>query len=223
MKTTIIKMSNAYEHQSFICGLSEPDIIDCRDIESTKCYCDDEACIKLRQRLADAGFFGIHFIDSGNYHYLSLFFLEQIKEDFNLLLIDHHPDDQPPGFGDILSCGGWVLKAKEELPYLNNVYSFGLKDTDSSDILAFTDSIPTDLPLYISIDKDALSKDFAITDWDQGSLALPQLLDLLEAVCSNRKLLGIDICGDTCEEDLDASDINSSTNSILFDFFKGKF
>ncbi|MCF0128182.1 MAG: hypothetical protein HUJ70_06400 [Pseudobutyrivibrio sp.] len=216
-------MSNAYENQPFVEELDSCRILDFRQLESTKCYCDEESSSILQNKLKTIGFNGIHFIDSGNYHYLTLFFLEQIKEDFNLLLVDHHPDDQPPGFGDILSCGGWVLKAKETLTCLNKVFSFGIKDSPQKSIADFMKEIPNGLPLYISIDKDALSKEFAITDWDQGNLTLPQLLDLLEAACESRRILGVDVCGDTCEESHEASDINSSTNSILFDFFEGKF
>ena len=46
---------------------------------------------------------GIHFLDSGNYHYVSKIWMEKIEEEFELLVLDHHTDMQPPMFGDILS------------------------------------------------------------------------------------------------------------------------
>ena len=49
---------------------------------------------------------GIHFLDSGNYHYVTKLWLDQVKEPFDLLVLDHHTDLQQPMFGDILSCGG---------------------------------------------------------------------------------------------------------------------
>lgn len=33
---------------------------------------------------------GIHFLDSGNYHYVTKLWLDQVKEPFDLLVLDHH-------------------------------------------------------------------------------------------------------------------------------------
>ncbi|MCF0130793.1 MAG: hypothetical protein HUJ71_03655 [Pseudobutyrivibrio sp.] len=217
MKTTIIKMSNAYNNQDFYHKASFLEVVDCTDVFSTKCYCDDESVTSLRLRLSTMGYDGIHFIDSGNYHYLSLLFLEKIETDFNLILFDHHSDDQPPGFGDILSCGGWVLDAKTHLSHLKNVYSYGVGEYVSPS------DIPTDIPVYISIDKDILSYDYAITDWDQGNMTLGELTSTLQDIFLNRDILGVDVCGDTSDVSLDQESINNSTNAFLFDFFTSLF
>ena len=82
-----------------------------------------------------------------------------------------------------------------------------------------------DVPLYISIDKDVLREEDARTNWDQGELALDQLLKLLELIFEKRKVIGADICGenppDTARpisgEDLQ---INSRTNRELLLFLK---
>ena len=37
---------------------------------------------------------GIHFLDSGNYHYVTGIMTEQIKQGFSLILFDHHTDMQ---------------------------------------------------------------------------------------------------------------------------------
>ena len=81
------------------------------------------------------------------------------------------------------------------------------------------------MPLYISIDKDVLREEDARTNWDQGELALDQLLKLLELIFEKRKVIGADICGenppDTARpisgEDLQ---INSRTNRELLLFLK---
>ena len=59
----------------------------------------------------------------------------------------------------------------------------------------------------ISIDKDVLSKDFASTDWDQGTMTLESLEALLKAYSAGREIIGADICGcfpesegGTCED-----------------------
>ncbi len=53
--------------------------------------------------------------------------------------------------------------------------------------------------LYISIDKDVMSKESYLTDWSQGSLSLTGLMNLLEAafrcLSAEGHIIGIDLCG----------------------------
>ena len=44
---------------------------------------------------------GIHFIDSGNYHYMTRLWLTRMDQPFCLLVYDNHTDMQPPAFGGI--------------------------------------------------------------------------------------------------------------------------
>lgn len=103
-------------------------LIDCQDISGTDCYCDEIAEEAIKSRLTGIGPEGIHFLDSGNYHYLTLFFLQKLPEDqpFELILFDNHPDSKEPAFGDILSCGGWVRKAWEKVPGLLKITMIGM-------------------------------------------------------------------------------------------------
>lgn len=102
-------------------------ILDFTDIPGTDCYCDDRAKEIIRDRLSSYGPEGVHFLDSGNYHYLTLFFLEKIPKDqaFDLILFDNHPDSQAPAFGEITSCGGWVREAWIRFPNLRRVILAG--------------------------------------------------------------------------------------------------
>ena len=209
-------MTDAYSHQSFYNNQKNINIIDCRDVDSTRCYLDDEAKKVLTDRISELSAEGLHFIDSGNYHYLSLLWLTKITENFNLVLFDHHPDNQPPSFGQITSCGGWVLEATETLPHLKNVYTYGIGEEIP------VEQLPNDLPLYISIDKDALSTDFAITDWDQGDMTLSQLLEMLSVLFEKHQVIGVDICGDSGEYAESGAEINNQTNVTLFDFLSEK-
>ena len=85
------------------------------------------------------------------------------------------------------------------------------------------DTRPTHLstPVYISIDKDALSTSEAATNWDQGSLTFAQLADTLTALAQNHKILGIDICGERAR-DMDFADtatadaLNNTLNEKLY-------
>lgn len=205
-------MTDAYEYQSFYEKIDDLNIVDCRGISGTRCYLDDEAKRQLLEKISSFDYQGIHFIDSGNYHYLSMLWLMKVDVDFNLVLFDHHPDNQPPSFGEITSCGGWVLEASDTLSHLKNVYTFGVGEEIS------VDDIPADLPIYISIDKDILDPTYAITDWDQGSMTLDEMKTLIAELTSHHNVLGVDICGDAGENPENAAAINNTTNEILFDF-----
>ena len=96
-----------------------------------------------------------------------------------------------------------------------------LNSTDLSSLVCseFTSVLPSNL--YISIDKDALSTSEAATNWDQGSLTYGQLADTLTALAENRKILGIDICGERARdmgfEDTAAADaLNNALNEKLY-------
>lgn len=56
-------------------------------------------------------------------------------------------------------------------------------------------------PLYISLDKDVLSADEAIVNWDSGHLTTPEVLAVIHACCEAARgvLAGIDIVGDWSE------------------------
>ena len=80
--------------------------------------------------------------------------------------------------------------------------------------------------LYISIDKDALNTQEAATNWDQGSLTFKHLADALQTLARNRKILGVDICGERSRdmgfEDTAAADaLNNALNKKLFHLLTG--
>ena len=75
-------------------------------------------------------------------------------------------------------------------------------------------------PVYISIDKDVLRKQDAITDWSNGNLTVMQLQAVLRIIYAHEKLIGIDITGE-CSATLDYftevedAAINNNTNVEL--------
>ena len=177
--------------------------LDFTTLEGTTCYCDPDSEKAIEQSFKNMPSAALHWIDGGDYHYLTEIWMRKLDRPFSLLLIDNHSDDQPPSFGaDILSCGGWVAHSRRT----NN--------------MLFPDS---DL-LYISIDLDWLSPDYARTNWNQGVGSLDELLDTLQQAVSTKKLAGVDICGGiTAAQGGRAEDfaINRRTRDILQAFFSG--
>ena len=118
--------------------------LDCTKIVGTDCYCDDDAIKEINELIDNAGSGtfenrgnstndiapqpGIHFFDNGNYHYMSKLWTDRVQEPFTLIVFDHHPDMQPPRFGGILSCGGWVKEVLDNNKFVQNVIIIGVKD-----------------------------------------------------------------------------------------------
>ena len=254
-RTVIQDFTGVYAKQPFMQELRESaasnrDIhwLDCTQIAGTDCYCDDDAVKTIRGQIADAGITdarGIHFIDGGNYHYMSKIWTDMVQEPFSLVVFDHHPDMQEPRFGGILSCGGWVLEVLKNNPFVQSVTLIGVADhlvdeirteisqTENARVLdkvtfireselsetAFS-SISRPTPLYISIDKDALTPAYAATNWDQGSLSTESLKGIIASLAASHKILGIDICGERARdiEDSRADALNSELNRELAEF-----
>lgn len=204
---TIINISGIYDEESWT--IPGAYVLDLRHLEGCCCYCDPAAEETLRRAIGGLNACGIHWIDTGDYHYITKLWMDKLQEPFVLALFDNHSDDQEPGLGDILSCGSWVLAARAGLPLMKSDY---LNTAD----------IPGDLPVYLSIDMDVLSGQFARTDWDQGVMTLDELLSAIGSIASGHRILGIDVCGGlTAAKGARAEDfcINARTRTILADYF----
>lgn len=248
----MMNFSGIYRRESFYEG-EKVTWVELKGLPGSNCYCDEEAMEQIREKIRNFPAKGIHFIDSGNYHYMSRIWLEKMAQPFRLLVFDNHTDMQPPAFGGILSCGGWIAAAIEELPFLQEIFLCGpdeeaysqvppeLKDKvrffsrerlrgsaeeeGESSTGDFFTKIPTDLPIYISIDKDVLCPADACTTWSQGDMHLDKLLEFLEIVldrceAAGQQIAGIDVCGE-CDPDQEAgSEKNDAANRALLDIFR---
>ncbi|MBO7117444.1 MAG: hypothetical protein J6V81_02070 [Bacteroidales bacterium] len=195
MQNLKCNFSGIYLLEDFLDGT----ILDFTGLEETRCYCSRQSADIIRAALAPYGPGGLHWIDSGDYHYVSLFIQEMIDEPYSLVLFDHHPDDQAGAFGqELLSCGSWVSEVHRLKNWRQSAEN-----------------------VYISIDKDVLSKEFALTDWDQGDMTLDELFASIRDISLNHRIIGVDICGEpsvldgTCSEDVS---INSKTNRLIQEF-----
>jgi len=212
----IMNFTHVYEQERFLRN-KRFQWIDCSKINGTNCYCDETAMRTLKQLLAPYSPEGIHFIDSGNYHYVSKLWTDKINEPFSLIIFDHHPDMQPTLFDNLMSCGCWVKKVLDTNSNIRKVCIIGASDALLQRIKGqFPDQLifysEQDLshekgwkrfatnhlnePVYISVDKDVLNKESALTNWDQGSLSLNELEELLTFILRKQDVIGIDICGE---------------------------
>ncbi len=244
--------------------------MDCSDIEETDMYCSKNAYEKIWGRIEPYGIQGIHYIDSGNYHYITKIITDHITEPFGLVMYDHHTDMQIPMVPEMMSCGDWAGQALSQNKNLRQLVIVGPPESDieqtlesysgsqSGRLVTFSAEdlhgdllenklklIRTDLPLYISIDKDVLGPEYTETNWSQGDMSIDGLERLLSVflggqgeeknsdACRNdernagdirhSRILGIDICGEIqtdipVPEYLEAEEKNEKVNIELFRF-----
>ena len=240
-ETVIMNFSGIYKNQNFYKDHAEKEIFwtELSDLSGCNCYCDAEASDRIRKEIQAFTGNGIHFIDSGNYHYMTRLWLEKLQVPFRLLVFDNHTDMQPPAFGGLLSCGGWIAVSLEELPLLQEVILVGpdeeaytqvepdlqqkvlflsrekLSTMTAEEKEGFFNNLSEDLPLYVSVDKDVLCKGDASTTWSQGDMLLSELMSFLELVLERQNILGMDVCGecdmDSCSEDF----LNDHANEAI--------
>lgn len=217
--------------------------IEVSKLPGTNCYCDDEAQKALYEQMEKKDVHGIHFIDSGNYHYVSRLWLSYIEEPFVLVVFDNHTDMQPPAFGGLLSCGGWIASAVEELENLKKVILIGpdeeafsmveekirektiflskehLREMKNEERSHFIQRISEELPLYISVDKDVLNVEDATTTWSQGEMSLEELKEFLIEIRQfyGDRILGLDVCGEA--ESLEENQKNDRANGEILRIF----
>ena len=185
-------------------------------------------------------------------------------------MYDHHTDMQMPMVPEMMSCGDWAGQALSQNKNLRQIVIVGPPESDieqtlesysgsqSGRLLTFSAEdlhgdllenklklIRTDLPLYISIDKDVLGPEYTETNWSQGDMSIDGLERLLSVflggqgeeknsdACRNdernagdirhSRILGIDICGEIqtdipVPEYLEAEEKNEKVNIELFRF-----
>ena len=219
--------------------------VEVQELPGSNCYCDEEAAKVLKEKLEKFSAGGMHFIDSGNYHYMSRIWLEKLEVPFRLVVFDNHTDMQLPAFGGLLSCGGWIAASLEELPLLEEVILIGpdqeafdqtepafrqkvqylsrekLRTMTLEEKRAFFEKLEMDYPMYISVDKDVLCKEDASTTWSQGDMTLEELCQFVEILLDKQQILGMDVCGECDPDACDGNALNDRANQELLRLWKG--
>ena len=124
-KWSVWDLSGVYENLSYPPQSGPAVQLDMSGMIGTNCYCDDEAAAQIRERMTSSPECTLHFIDSGNYHYMTNLFLRGMARKYILVVFDNHTDMQPPAFGGLLSCGGWLADAVMRFENLWEVWLIG--------------------------------------------------------------------------------------------------
>ena len=230
----IADFSGVYAEDGFLQELQERGVpyrlVGLGDIEGTTCYCDPDAEAEINRRLVPEPAERMRWIDSGDYHYVTGILAAREQVPFTLVLVDNHPDDQPPAFGGVLSCGGWVRVLRDTNPMLEEVWTLGpdhriwnasgAVDRELEEGIDDLMAAVAGKRVYLSIDKDVLDRRWARTDWSQGPYSLAQLKGWLDRLL-RLDVVAVDVCGElSIEKGATPEDlrVNCETNIELQEF-----
>ena len=130
----ILDFSHVYCDENIPCN-DKLHWIDCSDIPECDLYCSKKAEKEIHRRVDPYGIDGIHFLDSGNYHYVTKIMTDRIGVPFSLILFDHHTDMQSPMIDGMISCGDWARSVLLENPNLQQLVLIGPKKADIQAVL----------------------------------------------------------------------------------------
>ena len=237
---TILDFDETYDRQDFHRG-HPAERLDLRGLGSASGFCSRETFTELDRRLKDNPDRRLAFLGGGNRHYVTAALARGFSHPFTLVVFDHHTDLMEEPAPDLISCGGWIRNLLAEEKNLRRVLLVGAdlgegreipkRFRERVDVLTgpFSEAsrnlllgkIPT-TDVYLSIDKDVLDPADAETDWDQGDMPLDELLGLVSALLSGRRVLAADVCGeparsDRLSEDRRAAEKNGYANRRILE------
>ena len=160
------------------------------------------------------------------------------KEDLFLAVFDHHTDMQPPALLPVLSCGSWIRDAAGAYQNIKGICVIGppeasVRETEAMEHVWFVTQEELDdgsgaakikeifashagtFPVYLSVDKDILSKEELDTNWDQGNVRVDELLSLAKDCLAGRKVLAVDLCGEPSANAPEAECSGGRCNSAI--------
>ena len=253
----IMNFSGIYKEQQFYRNHAEmqEDIswLEVQDLPGSNCYCDEEAKNRILDDIKNYTGNGIHFIDSGNYHYVSRLWLSKMEHPFRLLVDrEHRKLFEIIGEVNALIHNDLLHDKYDEivrlLDELREYTKFHFEDEEAymqvepefqqkvqflsrEKLLAMTGeekntffrNLRADLPMYISVDKDVLCTADASTTWSQGDMSLEKLQKFLEIVLQQQQILGMDICGECDPDACERNLLNDRANQKLLELWKKYF
>lgn len=211
---TVLHFDDTYQTQRKLMSIPHDDI-HLSNLKGTRLFCDSHSLKIIEKKLSYRKQKGITLIGSGDFHYVTYLLLKEIKHPFALILFDHHTDldDKAVQENMPISCGSWVSFALKDIPYLSKAILIGPKsctavnaanktlhiipyEPENHQVIVRLLANMKNEPVYISIDKDVLKREEAITNWDQGVMTVAALLFYLRIIRKETKVIGLDICGE---------------------------
>ena len=175
---------------------------------------------EIKRRIGASARGAVTFLGSGDFHHIAEILISGFDEPVVLIGFDRHPDRSiiAPRY----SCGSWLRTALEKKDLLECIlvgarkgrlfdlagplfkkvrrYEFEEKELPGS-FLRMIRSLPVK-KVYITIDKDCLRKESALTNWEEGAMALEDLLRMLKLIKDNLEIVGADITGEYSKIDI---------------------
>ena len=110
--------------------------------------------------------------------------------------IEIYPYSSPPAAVFFRAVPPNISIRTKKYPFFTRIYWNELKDKNITEFfLHIIRRFPTK-KVYVTVDKDCLRPDDALTNWDQGNLSLDDLLTMLKIIKENLDIVGMDITGD---------------------------
>src|SRR5699024_9780177 len=133
---TLLNFDGAYNKQSFYRD-KRYNWIELEAMPNTNLLCEKDNLKLIADKLIERGSSGgIHYLGSGNFHYISYLLQSRIKKPYTLILFDHHTDTLPSPSESLISCGSWLLDSLQDLPMLRKVFIIGVGEEASQHIPA---------------------------------------------------------------------------------------
>jgi hypothetical protein len=113
--------------------------------------------------------------------------------------VEIYPYSHPPSFTFFKRIPeNFSIEMKKGL-FVNKINWNELKGKDlTNHLFSILKRLPTPR-VYLSIDKDCLRNEYALTNWEEGMLSLKELLWMLKLIMDHVDLIGLDIVGDYSE------------------------
>ena len=110
--------------------------------------------------------------------------------------IEIYPYSQKPAYVFLRRVPQNISIATTRYPFVTKILWNGLKDKNITEFLLHIIKRLPSKKVYVTVDKDCLRADYALTNWEEGAFSLDDLLVMLKILKDNLDIVGMDITGD---------------------------
>ena len=192
----ILNFDDSVTRQKGLLSLYNPEIIDLTDIAPrVRFWLNKKDREEIKRRIGASEGRAVTFLGSGDFHQVSEILISGFCEPMTLIDFDFHPDRSI--VAPCYCCGSWARTAIRR-GSVGKYVQAGTKRGAVKNAQDFKDAVKS-IPsgkVYVTIDKDCLTKDHALTNWHEGKMELEELLSMLKFVKENFRIAGVDITGE---------------------------